>query len=273
MAVDLHTHTTASDGTLAPEELVKEAASQDVTTLAVTDHDTTGGLEAALKAGTRYGIEILPGIEINTESDGTELHILGYLNDFQGDKFQSILQEIRNERLVRAWKILEKLKKLGLEVSESSVMDVAQGSAVCRPHIARSLVRSGYCVTVKEAFDKYLKKDSKAYVPRNSLAPREAIQLIKESGGVPVLAHPGLVGNDGLVPTLVDSGLEGIEAYYNRHTPAMIKHYEELALKYQLIQTGGSDYHGPTNGLHGKLGSVKMPEGVLETLKERLKDK
>jgi predicted metal-dependent phosphoesterase TrpH len=270
MILDLHTHTTASDGTLPPEELVKEAKNVNVSALGITDHDTTEGLEKALKAGEQYGVEIVPGIEINTDHDGTEIHVLGYFMNYKEKGFQDSLQEIRNERLVRAWKILEKLRKLGLDVNESSVMDVAQGQAVCRPHIARALVEAGFCVSVKEAFDKYLKLGGKAYVPRNSLAPREAINLIGESGGVPVLAHPGLVGRDGLIPSLVDSGLEGIEVYYSRHSPEMIKNYSDIAKQYQLIQTGGSDYHGPIDGLHGLLGTIKMPDGILDDLKKKM---
>ncbi len=268
MNIDLHTHTTASDGTLTPQELVEEAKRQGVEALGITDHDTTEGLEKAQEAGERYDVEIIPGIEVNTDLDGTEVHLLGYFLDYQGGDIQETLQGIRNERLVRAWKIMERLKALGMEVSESSVMDVAQGQSVCRPHIARALVEGGYCVSVKEAFDKYLKKGRKAYVPRNSLTPEEAIQLIGRSGGVPVLAHPGLVRRDELIPSLVDSGLQGLEVYYGRHTPEVTQHYLEMAAHYGLVQTGGSDFHGPTDGLHGSLGKLEMPEGILADLKD-----
>ena len=273
MKFDLHTHTTASDGTLTPEDLVKEANRLGIDSLGITDHDTTEGLGRAIGAGEKWGVEIVPGIEINTDVEEIEVHILGYFISYQNEVLQETLREIRNERLLRAWKILERLRRLGLEVSETSILDVAQGQAVCRPHIARALVRAGYCSSMKEAFEKYLKKGGKAYVPRQSLSPEEAIQVIQKTGGVPVLAHPGLIGRDDLIPFLVTAGLEGLEVYYSRHSPEVTKHYSEMAVRSRLIQTGGSDYHGPMDGLHGTLGGVEMPDTLLEDLKERWKGK
>src|SRR5207249_4619558 len=219
MRIDLHTHTIASDGLLAPAALVALAHDGGVGVLAVADHDSTDGVDPAMTAGRRVGMEIIPAVEINTDIHESEIHILGYYIDHHQPWFQEFLGRLRDGRVNRAAKMVEKLNALGIRIDFARVRALASG-AVGRPHVARALVEAGVVGSTEEAFEKYLGRNGPAYVERMKLSPPEAVQVIHRAGGIPVLAHPGWGVKDEMITALVETGLEGLEVYYPDHTPA-----------------------------------------------------
>ncbi|MDR7434321.1 MAG: PHP domain-containing protein [Armatimonadota bacterium] len=271
MRVDLHTHTTASDGLLSPRALVEEAARLGVAILAITDHDTTDGIEEALEVGKELRVEVIPGVEINTDVQGAEIHVLGYYIDHRSEWFQGTLRRLRESRLDRATRMLAKLANLGIRLDLQRVLALAHGGSVGRPHLARAMVEAGYVSTPEEAFRLYLGRGGPAYVERERFTPEEAVQVILRAGGVPVLAHPGLSNRDGLVPDLVSAGLMGIEVYYPEHSPAQVQHYLALAKKLGLLTTGGTDFHGGDLAPRVQVGSVEVPLEVVTLLKEKVR--
>ncbi|MEW5899046.1 MAG: PHP domain-containing protein [Bacillota bacterium] len=268
MAVDLHVHTSASDGTDDPGLVVCRAAEIGLEAVGITDHDTVDGLAPALQAGRAQHLEVIPGIELSTEEKGTEFHLLGYLIDFQSADFLEYLSRLRANRAERAYKMVQKLRELGFPITYDQVLAVAGRAAVGRPHIARVLVQEGLVGTMKEAFDQYIGAGCPAYIPRFKYSPREAVQLIIRARGIPVLAHPGLAGRDGIIPELVRAGLRGLEVYYPLHTGGQIEHYLHLCTQHGLIPTGGSDYHGAGHEEHGQLAAVTVPYTAVQRLKE-----
>ncbi len=268
MPCDLHVHTTASDGTDTPEKVVAEAQKLGLSALAITDHDTVNGILPALAAGRRLSFPVLPGVELGTEEGGREVHILGYLFDIHDSKLLERLALLRRSRVERVVKMVERLRSLGIPVEVEQVLELAGGGAVGRPHVGRALVQVGAVGTVAEAFEKYIGKDRVAYVPRYKYAPREAVHLIRQAGGVAVLAHPGLVRCDHLIPGLVAEGLQGLEVYYPGHSEEMVWHYQRLCRRYHLVATGGSDYHGPYHREYNRLGAATAPDELIPILKE-----
>ena len=243
---DLHCHTTASDGVLSPAEVVCLAAELGLKALAITDHDTIHGWREAAEAGVRYHIHILSGLELSTDWAGKEVHILGYGMDNSSPYLSEKLERLREGREKRADRILERLESLGIKIASGEVEKFAKGGSIGRPHIAQALAAVGYVKDVEEAFDRYLRVGAPAYVPHLKLTPEEGIALIQEAGGVAVLAHPGPQRlEDGLLAWL-EAGLRGIEVCHSEHTPADEIRYREVARKYGLIPTGGSDFHGET---------------------------
>ncbi len=268
--VDLHSHTTASDGTLSPRELVITAVEHGVRVLAVTDHDSTGGLaEAMEEARAHPPLEIVPGLEINCDVEGAEIHVLGYFVEHEAPWFQAFLAEQRAERVARVHRVAERLAELGMPIDPDEVFALVKEGSAGRPHVARVMVKRGYVKSVREAFDKYLKTGGPANVPRRRLAPVEAVAVIRKAGGVPVLAHPGLANRDELIPELVEAGLMGIETYYAEHSAAQTREYLELCRRHGLVPTGGSDYHGPQSGRANPPGSPAVPWSSWEELKKR----
>lgn len=266
--IDLHSHTTASDGSLSPQELVREAARRGVRVLAITDHDSTEALgEAITEAATHPPLEIVPGIELNTDVEGGEIHILGFFIDHYAEWFQVLLRELREERVQRIYRMAERLGELGLSIDPQEVFALVKEGSAGRPHVAQVLVRRGYVKTVREAFDRYLKNGGPASVPRKKLSPQAAIDVIRRADGVAVFAHPGLSGKDELIPDLIRAGLQGIECYYHEHTPVQTATYLQLCKEHNLVATGGSDYHGPHLGRTNHLGSPSVPLAAFETLK------
>jgi predicted metal-dependent phosphoesterase TrpH len=264
--VDLHSHTTASDGTLRPGALVAEAARRGVRVLAVTDHDTTDGLAEAIEAAKRYPpLTIVPGIEINCDVEGAEIHILGYCMDYAAEWFQDFCRAQREERRARVHRIAQRLAALGLPIDVERVLALVQEGSAGRPHVARVMVERGYVKTVREAFDRYLAAGKPAHVPRTKLSPEDAVRLLRRAAGVPVFAHPGLSDRDALIPSLVAAGLMGIECYYAEHSPAQRGAYVDLCRQHGLVATGGSDFHGPTVRA-GSLGYPPVPLAVWEAL-------
>ncbi|GLI06965.1 PHP-like protein [Paenibacillus tyrfis] len=273
---DLHTHTLASDGTGPPADNVRLAAEAGLAAVAITDHDTVGGLREAMEAGLKYGIAVVPGVEISTVHAGQDIHVLGYWIDDTDPQFLARLAELREVRNRRNEMIVNKLQELGLSVTMDDVLESLRtskkaGDTVGRPHIADALVRKGYVNSMAEAFDRYLAKGAAAYVNPPRITPQQAVEWILEAGGAPVLAHPGLYGQDELIPLLAEVGLVGVEAFHSDHTPEQEAHYEALAAAYGLLVTAGSDYHGERGGVvfHAPIGARRVAADVVDRLFER----
>ena len=273
MRVDLHLHTTASDGQLSPPALVQLAREQGLDVIAITDHDTTNGIEAAQQAAHGSPV-IIPGIELSAEDAGGDVHMLGYLMDIHDPAFQARLARFRDDRLLRGRRIVERLAELDLPVDWERVADMSRHGAVGRAHIARALVEAGHVTTIKEAFDRYLHIGGPAYVGRRRLSPEEAVELIHSAGGVAVLAHPGLVADweTLLVSRLIPAGLDGIEVVHPDNPAPVQQRARELAQQHGLVMTGGTDFHDlawvEREG-RSMIGSVTPPEGCVEALRAR----
>jgi len=274
--IDLHTHSTASDGTLNPSELLQAAKDAGLEAIALTDHDTTGGLAEAMSKANDLGVEFIPGCELSVVSPFGNMHILGYWIPAQVSKLSRTLETLRFRRHERNRLIMAKLNALGMEMSYEDVLAVAGGDAVGRPHIARVMHEHGYVDSVNEAFRIYLGSDGKAYVPKEKLGPRQAIELLKSVNATVVLAHPfllGLQGPDlrGVVRQLREYGLDGLEAYYTMHRRDQTETYLRIARDLGLLVTGGSDFHGlvkPDVRLGVGFGDLFVPFELLTVMKE-----
>lgn len=266
--LELHCHTTHSDGTLTPKQLVEAANAAGVRVLAITDHDTMSGWQEAMATAAEYGIEIVPGLELSTVHNGRSMHILGFYPN--AERLQAPLQERIAGRYRRAQRMIEKLAELGypIELSASS-----NSMAPGRPHIAAALVRAGYAQSSQEAFERWIGEDKPAYVGYEKFSAQEGIQLLRQCDAVPVWAHPYLFrGGDveAVLPELVAAGLLGVEVYHPSHTPSQTRKLEELCKTYGLIMTGGSDYHGPgkNDDRHSGLNQLHLPETLLLPLQQ-----
>ena len=271
-AIDLHTHSLRSDGALSPADLVKRAAARGLKIQALSDHDTLAGVAEAVATGASLGVRIIPATELNTESEWGDAHVLGYFIDPADSELEKRLRWLRENRGTRIERMVEKLNALGYAVDLARVLEIAQGGALGRPHLAQALFEKGYVRTYDDAFDTLIAKDSPAYVARVGLDPFEAVTLVRKHRGVPSLAHPGtVIGLDQLLPKLVAVGLAGIEAYYGEHSPEMTARCLALAREFDLVATGGSDFHG--RGEHGAdLGGVFVPPETIEHLESRRQD-
>lgn len=263
---DLHLHTIFSDGTYTPFSLISECENQGLSAISVTDHDTVNGIQAVAKIAEDKDIEVLPGIELTAEYEGKEIHILGYLIDSQNELLLKRLEILKENRIERAYKIIDKLKGEGVILRPESVFGLAKQGTVGRLHIARAMVKEGVASSILEAFQKYIGDKCPAYVLDFRLSAKEAIKLIIDSAGIPVLAHPHTINNDEVIFKFIDYGLMGLEAYYPEHSQAMINFYLDLAKKHNLLITGGSDCHGEAKP-QAKIGSVKVPYALVEELK------
>lgn len=266
---DLHMHSTASDGTLPPAEQMAWAAEQGLAAVALTDHDTIHGWDEALAAGARLGIEIVPGCELSTEVEKSEVHILAYYFDREEPSMVELLQRMRGGRRARAAETVAKLHALGYTQVSLEAILAAGGESVGRPHIAQALVDSGIVRSKQEAFERFLTLGKPAYVPRPKLTPLEAIQIVHGAGGVAVLAHPGLVKNDNIVREVLGAGIDGIEAYHSDHGDGQRQFYARWGHDAGLIVTGGTDSHGP-NGVRTVVpGTVNVDLEVVAQLKAK----
>lgn len=269
---DLHTHSTASDGMLAPADLVHQAHRRGLTIIALTDHDTTKGLAEAIAAGEQLGVRVIPGIELSTDVEDGEVHILGYGIDAESETLQGALAGYRQARRERAEKIVSRLRDMDVHVPEGSVRASDGDAAIGRPHIARALIEAGYVQSIGEAFDRYLGNDKPAYIAsERKPTPEEAIRLIRSAGGLPVHAHPFTSALfPASLPKLVDAGLAGIEVFYGEYSPEQRRALIRLAAEHQLLMTGGSDYHGENFKARRDLGSVEVPHDALGQFLQRL---
>ena len=270
--IDLHLHTTASDGTLQPAALVERAQQVGIRTLSVTDHDTMAGVPAAAKAAVGLGLEFLPGIEITAVLGRRDVHVLGYFLDPGPSGLEPFLQAQLKDRLERARKMIGLLRDLGAPVNVDALLEqsAADGRAVARPLIARALVRAGHVSSEQEAFDRWLGDGRPAYVPRRGASPADVVRLISRAGGVSALAHPGLLDRDELIPSLEKAGLVALEVYHSEHDPSKQAHYAKLAKQHGLAACGGSDYHGPGHHRAKFFGTVGLPREQFMPMLERL---
>jgi len=265
---DLHLHTTGSDGRLTPTELVKLARTRGLEVIAVTDHDSVGGVKEAQEEASRAPkITIIPGVEINTDLPTGELHVLGYFIDYTDNDLLVSLGKIRESRVGRAEKMVDKLRELGMLVEWQRIMDLARGDSICRPHIAQAMLEKGYVSSEKEAFDKYIGRNGPAYVERDKVKPVDAVRIIKKAGGLPVLAHPADIQDlDAMLKELMGAGLVGLETYYGQYDSATVERLAGIADEYKLLKTGGTDYHHFQDEREVPLGSVDIPEGCIRKL-------
>ncbi len=274
--VDLHLHTTASDGVKTPAELVRYAKSKGLRAISITDHDTIQGLEEGLAEGKKIGFEVIPGVEISAEHSPGSMHLLGYYIDIYYPPLNEKLKYLQRAREERNPRMVEKLNRLGINITYEEVVRASGGGQVGRPHFAQVLIEKGYVRSFQEAFERYLKKGGSAYVDKLRFTPSEAIHFINEARGVAVLGHPNTLGMNGygelenLILGLVKEGLKGIEVYYPEHSPSEVTQYHGLAKKYGLVMTGGTDYHGiekESLDVGVGRGEMKLPYTMVEALR------
>ena len=266
--VDLHMHSTASDGRLTPEDVVRKSAENGLTVIALTDHDTVDGIAPALVAAKAFPwLKVIPGIEISTDFPDGEVHVLGYFIDYTDPEFAARLERMRHSRRERAQGMIAKLRDLGIHIEWQQVLEIAGSGSIGRPHIAQAMLDKGYIASIKEAFTKYIGRGGPAYVEREKITPVEAVKLILRTKGLPVLAHPLTISDpETMVVELKAAGLVGIEAYYNGYTADEISRLVNLADKYGLIASGGSDYHGLDVSRETMIGGVDVPIKSAEQL-------
>ena len=258
--IDLHLHTTASDGALSPPELVAKARAAGLSIFSITDHDTTAGCEAAATAARAAGLELVPGIEITAVADHRDVHMLGYFIDSASPALRRFLDSQRQDRVRRVREIGARLHQLGVPIDvEPIVASASRGGSVGRPQLAAALVAAGHVATRNEAFDRFLAAGGRAFVPRHGARPEEVIEIIHDAGGIAAIAHPGVTRRDDLLPALVDAGLDALEAVHSDHDAAEEARYRAVARELRLAVSGGSDFHGPDGHRIGVLGQVTLP--------------
>ena len=270
--IDLHTHTTASDGRCSPAELIARAAAAGVDVLSVTDHDTTAAASASAAACAAVGIEFVPGIEITAVVEGVDVHVLGYFIDPDGAALSAFLATQRKRRVDRVRQMIDRLAALGIALDADAVLlpsEGGSGKAAGRPWIARALVAGGHVTSTSEAFEKYLKTGAPAFVSRVGPAPAEVFDQIHAAGGVASLAHPGLLKRDHFIATFAVAGLDALEAHHSKHSAEDASRYLALARTHGLAVSGGSDYHGDPSHDAGGLGSTSLPPELFQNLKGR----
>jgi predicted metal-dependent phosphoesterase TrpH len=268
--LDLHLHSTASDGSDPPEAIASIAARQGVEILALTDHDALDGIPIVRDLAEAEGIRVIPGVELSVNEHGLDVHVLAYGFDPEDPGMLAAIQRWRDARRERARKILARLKGLGIRISLDDVEAIAGGGALGRPHVAEALLREGIVDTLNEAFQSYLGHHARAYVPKQTVPLDQAAEIVHDAGGVTVLAHPGTLNRDHLIAGWTKRGLDGIEVWHTKHDASAVNRYREMAKRFGLLMTGGSDYHGErTPGV--RIGSVAVPDTILEPLDEALR--
>jgi predicted metal-dependent phosphoesterase TrpH len=266
---DLHTHTHCSDGRLAPAELVRSARQHGLQALAITDHDTIDGLAEGMAAGRRWGVEVVPGVELSVTVGETEVHLLGYFFDPDDARLRAHLTAFREARFDRARWMVHQLNGLGFALDLDDVLAQARGGAVGRPHVAQAMAASGYVATYQEAFDQYLRDGAPAFVSKPLFPAEEALEMLHRAGGIGVLAHPGHWTSDAVVRALVAAGLDGFEVIHPAHDLMLTRYYRQLARDHGLSETGGSDYHGVRPSDEEHFGPYSIPYPQFERLRAR----
>jgi 3',5'-nucleoside bisphosphate phosphatase len=266
---DLHLHTKYSDGTFSPEELVAQAQKAGLACIALTDHDTVEGCAEAARAAAAVQMEFIPGTELTAEHDDTELHVLGYFLDTQNQKLLAEIAKFQAVRQNRIHLMVQRINELGVPLEVESVFALANCKSPGRPHVARAMVKAGLVAGLDEAFERFLKKGRPAWVPKQKVSALEAIELIHQAGGIAVMAHPGLNRSDDMIPAMVEAGLDGIECFHTKHSTTMSERYLEIADKYGLLISGGSDCHGYSKG-KPLIGTVRVPYSHVERLKAKV---
>jgi len=267
--IDLHIHTTASDGLLTPEEVLAVARERGLRAISITDHDTTDGFSQFMEDPDANGIEIIPGVELSCIYKDNDVHMLAYYIDYKESGFVKNISKYRRERFNRGIKMVDKLNDIGININMETVKEIAGDGSVGRPHVAEALVREEYVRTLDEAFARYIGYHAPAYVPKSFLDVGEAIDIIHGIGGLAVLAHPGTLRHDEFIPDFVDLGLDGLEAYHSLHKNSMVEKYKKIAKVHGLFFSGGSDCHGPRKGKI-IIGTPKVPYSCLESMQKAL---
>lgn len=273
MPIDLHLHTRHSDGTFTPEEVVRRAKSLKMTAISITDHDTLSALPAA-RAAAGKELEILTGVELTATSHDRELHVLGYGFREEDPAMQDTIRRARERRHGRIHRMIDQLNARGIKVTRAEVEAIAgegEGTSIGRPHLAEALLKKQVVHSLNEAFDRYIGDQAPCFVKNATLTTADAARLIRQAGGVAVLAHPYRLVEDGWIPELAADGIQGIEVYHSDHDPSTVEHYRRLAERFGLMTTGGSDCHGFRKSKGPLIGTVKVPEDCLEKLKQALK--
>ena len=267
--IDLHMHTSYSDGQHSPEELIIKAKEAGIDMISITDHDTVDGIEESIEIGKQYGVEIIPGLEISSDIRDREVHILGYFFDPNNRELEEYLKFFRAERIKRAARIAEKLNALGLEIKLDDILEVAKNSAVGRPHIAKAMVKKGLVSNYFEAFSKYIGNGCPAHERKVHLSPRSAFKIINDAGGLSFIAHPGNLP-DAIMTELIEAGLDGIEVIHPSHLPHQVKHYRGIVNEYFLLESGGSDFHGGERNDYSNLGKYTVSTSKIDAMRKQL---
>jgi predicted metal-dependent phosphoesterase TrpH len=268
MFADLHLHSSFSDGTYSPEDIVSHARRLRLKAIALTDHDSVEGCVRAARGCEAAGIDFIAGTELTAEQEGNELHLLGYFIDTSNPRLLMQIGRFQAVRQNRIREMVARLNQLQVPLSAEQVFSLANCRSPGRPHVARALVQAGLCRSLDEAFERFLKKNRPAWVPKFKMGAADAIELIHQAGGVAVLAHPGLNRTDAVIPDMVAAGLDGIECFHTKHSTATAEHYLEIADKFHLLVTGGSDCHGLSKG-KPLIGTIKLPYQHVEKLRAR----
>jgi 3',5'-nucleoside bisphosphate phosphatase len=267
---DLHVHSSQSDGTYTPAQLVKESLARGLSAMAIVDHDTVGATPEAIAAARGTDLEIIPGIELTAQYENQEIHLLGYFLDYQDKLLLEKLKLVQLNRIQRVYKMINNLEALGVKLKPETVFDISGKGTVGRMHIARALVQDDWVGSISEAFRKYIGDKSPAYVLGFRLSPQEAIKMINDAKGLAVLAHPYMLHNDAWISEFASYGLAGLEVYYPEHSQSMVNFYLDLAKQMNLLVTGGSDFHGSAKP-DIKLGMIKIPLELVEKLRQAKK--
>ena len=273
--VDLHIHSTASDGRYSPQEIIGKAAGLGLETIALADHDSIDGIAPALEEVRKLKrLQFIPGVEVSTDVPNGEVHVLGYFIDYTSEELAAALARFRHSREGRAQGMIDRLKELGINLSWERVREIAGAGAIGRPHIAQAMLEKGYINSIKEAFDRYIARDGPAYVEREKMTPVEAVQLVLRSRGIAVMAHPFTVPEpEAMIAELKAAGMAGIEAYYNGYTAEEIGQLIAMARNHGLMVTGGTDYHGLDDSKETMMGGVGVPVAVVQGLIARAEPK
>jgi len=267
--VDLHLHTYYSDGEYSPEELIEKVHQKNISIISVVDHDSIEAIPEACKIADKYGIEIIPGVELSASLDDKEIHILGYFVDITDNEFNNYLNFFKSERIHRAKRIVQKLNNLGLKIKLDDIIDKNLHLNIGRPHIASAMVKLKLVSNYYEAFNKYLKNDGPAYEKKVHLSPKNAIKIINDAGGLAFLAHPGDI-EEKLLMQLIDCGLDGIEVIHPSHSKSKRKYYSKITDQFMLLKSGGSDFHGGEKFDEKNLGNYLVPVDFVEVMKKHL---
>jgi len=267
--IDLHTHTNKSDGALSPTELVLKAKEKALTTISITDHDSVNALEEAIEVGKEVGVNVIPGVELSTDIEEREVHLLGLFLDISNDELKKYLSFFRDERLYRAKRIVKKLNMLGHTITIDDVMEHAQSSAIGRPHIAFAMVERGIVSNYYEAFGKYIGDDGPAYEKKIHVSPKSALKIISDAGGLSFIAHPGYI-SETIVTTLIKAGIDGIEVIHPSHNDYQVRFYRGIVNQYCLLETGGSDFHGGGKGDENNLGKFYISQSKIDAMQKMM---
>ena len=267
--VDLHTHTFHSDGFYSPEKIVLKAKERGIDTLSITDHDNLAGIPEAVELGRKIGVEVIPGLEISTDVNDREVHILAYFFEPDNEELERYLIFFREERLKRAVRIVNKLNSIGLSISIDDVLEKAKNCAVGRPHIAEALFEKGLTSSFFEAFNKYIGNGGPAYEKKVHLSPQSAFKIISDAGGLSFIAHPGTMP-ESLLKDLISAGVDGIEVIHPSHTQQLIRFYKGIVNEYFLLESGGSDFHGGKREDENNLGKYSVNYSIVEAMRQRL---